>query len=256
MFTIYLIVNNANGKVYVGQTRQKLDIRWRRHINNDLRPGAKHPIKSAIHKYGFQNFTIHRIDSADTQEQANLLEETWIFLMNSRVKSIGYNIKPGGDNHAMSEETKKKISDGIKKNFSEGRRKKPELTPELRAAFAHAKGPDNFNFRHDLPCPEYFVFLCNNGISTNRIAKHFKTTAGTIFKKMKATGLEYRTYTSASGSPTGHGAEWFPVDEDRLREYCEQGLSTPKIGAIFGCSYNVIRRRMNSLGLKRNKKKP
>ena len=50
---IYKIVNKINGKIYVGQTRQNLEKRWRQHrkIGSNCRY-----LKYAFEKYGINNF--------------------------------------------------------------------------------------------------------------------------------------------------------------------------------------------------------
>ena len=61
---IYKFENKINGKVYIGQTIQKLSKR----ISSHKYPsGNKYlPIDSAIRKYGIENFSITIIDHANS----------------------------------------------------------------------------------------------------------------------------------------------------------------------------------------------
>ena len=51
---IYKITNRINGKVYIGQTRMSLNVRWWHHCNRKDCPALHHAIK----KYGAENFTV------------------------------------------------------------------------------------------------------------------------------------------------------------------------------------------------------
>ncbi|MBQ6005770.1 MAG: GIY-YIG nuclease family protein [Selenomonadaceae bacterium] len=56
---IYLITNTLNGKMYVGQTRQKLSSRIYGHKSNK----GKSAIDVAIRKYGWENFTVEVLET-------------------------------------------------------------------------------------------------------------------------------------------------------------------------------------------------
>ena len=94
---IYKFTNLINNKIYIGQTRQKLKVRYRQH----LRAKDKYPIHAALQKYGIDNFsfTIVEIIEADSKEllisKLNKLEVSYIKEYNSLVP-FGYNIEKGG----------------------------------------------------------------------------------------------------------------------------------------------------------------
>jgi len=88
---IYKIVNNINGKVYVGQTIQPLNKRISYHVwQNRL------PIQKALNKYGIQSFTISIIDSADSKDVLDEKEKYWIKFLDCRAPN-GYNLTDGGE---------------------------------------------------------------------------------------------------------------------------------------------------------------
>jgi hypothetical protein len=66
-------------------------------------------LKSAIKKYGKENFEISIVCECDSIEEMNLKEEIYIKLFNSMVPN-GYNLISGGNNRLASEETKRKMS--------------------------------------------------------------------------------------------------------------------------------------------------
>lgn len=91
---IYKITNLIDGKIYIGRTKHSLKERFRQHVKNKR---GKTFIGSAITKYGFENFTIERIEDVFTIEQAMEREKYWIKELNSQNREIGYNLTEGGD---------------------------------------------------------------------------------------------------------------------------------------------------------------
>jgi len=111
---IYKITNKLSGKMYIGQTVQKLSDRWSDHSRPYSGQHAhKSAISSAIKLYGKENFTIEQIDSAQTVEELNIKEITYIKALNT-LSPNGYNLELGGDSKRCHEETKVKISQTLK----------------------------------------------------------------------------------------------------------------------------------------------
>ena len=113
-YTIYCHRNKINNKIYIGQTCQKLQRRWREG------EGYKHCsyFYSAIQKYGWDNFEHFILFDNLTQEEANKMEKRIILLFDSINPEIGYNLELGGDNKQHTEETKQKISNSLKGKFA------------------------------------------------------------------------------------------------------------------------------------------
>lgn len=129
---IYCITCLANGKLYIGQTVQSLDNRWRRHILSTQR-GSDHKFHRAIRKYGEENFIVEEVltVSASTKEilkkKLDYVEMRLIKRFNTKID--GYNSTDGGDKGTvglkMPEEAKKKISEAKRReNLSAEQRKK------------------------------------------------------------------------------------------------------------------------------------
>lgn len=102
---IYKITNKINGKVYIGQTTQKLHERWSMHCSKHSNCPAIH---LAIQKYGKENFTIEQIDVACDRHELGEKEQRWIEYYDC-ISPKGYNLKGGGEHPILSEETKRKI---------------------------------------------------------------------------------------------------------------------------------------------------
>jgi GIY-YIG catalytic domain len=95
-YTLYEIVNLANGKTYVGLTVQPLKRRYAQHLSAAKR-GVRHPLYDAMRKHGVENFEIKSIredakDGFELQQQ----EIVEIDRRQSINRANGYNIAPGG----------------------------------------------------------------------------------------------------------------------------------------------------------------
>ena len=95
MSCIYKIVNNINGKVYIGQTRTTLKERMSKHYSDArCEPGIT-GIDAAIRKYGEQNFSVEILCECKNEE-LDRLEKFYISEYNSFNSPKGYNLTPGG----------------------------------------------------------------------------------------------------------------------------------------------------------------
>ncbi len=107
---IYKIKNKINGKIYIGQTTQRISQRWLRHCSKSNASGMC--ISRAIQKYGKENFIVEEIDGANSLSELNYLETHYICKFNSLVPS-GYNLSSGGGNKRTHPDTKKKLSEAL-----------------------------------------------------------------------------------------------------------------------------------------------
>lgn len=140
---VYSIKNNITGKEYVGKTIKSVEERYSEHISNGRKILGTSKISESLRTYGTINHTVSVIDECD---DSCLLEreQYWIDKLNTIY--VGYNIKneylekteslyygdeqkalenlgvgnPWNKNIPMSDETKRKVSDTLKKKYSLG----------------------------------------------------------------------------------------------------------------------------------------
>ena len=107
-YTVYKHTNKINGKIYIGITFRKPELRWR---NGSGYIANKH-FYNAIKKYGWDEGFKHEIVATNlSKEDAEKLEIELIQKYNSTNQTYGYNINLGGHSLGQhSEETRKKIS--------------------------------------------------------------------------------------------------------------------------------------------------
>ena len=91
---IYIIRNTVNNKVYIGQTRVSIDIRWKEHLRH-ARYGDQ-VINRAMKKYGIDKFYIETLEIC-TLDVLDYREMFYIELFDSTNKSKGYNVSIGGN---------------------------------------------------------------------------------------------------------------------------------------------------------------
>jgi len=207
---IYKATNKVTGKIYIGQTIQPLHKRWKDHCRGDR--GHDSYLHRAIAKHGVENFTIEQIDTAETIEELNLKEQTYIKAFNCLAPS-GYNLLPGGDNrthhpdtrerirqklkgkplavhwslgrsHPHSEETKERIRQKLKGRPITNRWNKGNPTPRTEEQKAHLSEMNKGKPNKAL----FKAVVCSNGMefeSVNEAAAHFGITRQTIHYLIK-----------------------------------------------------------------------
>ena len=106
-YIVYIHINKINLKVYIGQTCQKPNKRWRNgqgYINQNTY------FANAIKKYGWDNFEHIILEENLTKSQADFYEQMYIKTYKSTDRDKGYNLTYGGGGMLASEETRKKMS--------------------------------------------------------------------------------------------------------------------------------------------------
>ena len=127
---IYKIVNLSTGKIYVGQAVSHIlnhkryrpyghEGRFRCHISEafSTKKNQSHYLNNAIRKYGVADFVVELIECCEMNE-ANDREIHYIKHHNSLFPG-GYNLKNGGSVFTHSDESKKRVSNGVKSYFKD-----------------------------------------------------------------------------------------------------------------------------------------
>lgn len=252
MYTIYLITCLVNEKVYVGQTRMLLERRWYFHTR-DAKATGRMIVSRAIQKYGPAAFMIRPVQFAETQEQADFLEEAWVFLYNSRNPKIGYNVRPGGASSRQPHGTKMLLSAATKKSWSEGRLTGQPCAEETRKKISKTL-LDKGDLRPDVLAEE-ILFLWNNEVSVKALAKHFSVSGETIRARIHKSGLPYRPFDvrlNRDKSTYGPKAN-LDFDVEAAQKLRDEGLSYEKIAQRLCNEYtgNFVSRKLKALKLLR-----
>jgi group I intron endonuclease len=121
---IYKIINLSNDKIYVGQAVSHIlnhkkyrpygnEGRFRCHISEafSTKKNQSHYLNNAIRKYGVEDFVVELIECCEITD-ADEREIYYIKELNSLYPS-GYNLKNGGSVFTHSDESKKRVSNGV-----------------------------------------------------------------------------------------------------------------------------------------------
>ena len=127
---IYKITNTTTGKIYVGQAVSHIlnhnkyrpygrEGRFRCHISEafSTKKNQSHYLNNAIRKYGVSDFVVELIECCETKD-ADERETHYIKDLNSLFPN-GYNLKNGGSVFTHSDESKKRVSNGVKRYFKD-----------------------------------------------------------------------------------------------------------------------------------------
>ena len=96
MYSIYKISNTVTSKVYIGQTSNTIEYRFKEHLDKSNNSNVNHrPLYLAMNKYGKENFYIECLEVVSTKEEANKKEQFYIKQYDSFKN--GYNATIGGD---------------------------------------------------------------------------------------------------------------------------------------------------------------
>lgn len=99
---IYIIRNTVNNKVYVGQTKVSIKLRFQNHLSA-ARNGQDYVIGKAIRKYGEDKFYVELLEEC-LEEELNERERYWISFFNATNNKFGYNMSVGGNSVRATKE--------------------------------------------------------------------------------------------------------------------------------------------------------
>lgn len=197
MASVYKITNLVNGKIYIGQTINSVDSRFKQHLYQATRENKGSAIYAAISKYGKDNFVVESLVSGDySKVELNELEAFYIKKYESLYPK-GYNLQTGGCSFLVAESLKKRISTTLKgreiawaKKVSEGL-KKVWQDKEYREKQVLQRREKRGKYREGIKKPlrlnlplEEINKMYSNGKSIYAIAKYYKVPYSTIKRRI------------------------------------------------------------------------
>jgi len=231
---IYYAFCICENKYYIGQTKKDLKIREREHMYHS-KSGSKTYFHRALLKHKFEFSILETIDGENIFELLNEREKYWIDYYRSSDPMYGYNLQKGGRNSTIS-------SNKLIKH-------KPETIEKIRNSVSGTKNP------------MYGISLYNKWVELygieeedkkmiDYVEKHKKVHGGNkngMFgrsqkdetKKLISEKASYRTGKKAS--------RYVSIDEDKLREMINDGLTPKQMSVLINKSVFVIRNRIKEL---------
>ena len=118
---IYIIRNDINDKVYIGQTTMDVEKRFKLHLSSKPETHNRQMILCAIQSLGREHFSVETlVEGIKTYEELNALEEHYIAEYNS-MKPNGYNLCPGGQKWRNSTRANVEVDLSLVKDYLSGK---------------------------------------------------------------------------------------------------------------------------------------
>lgn len=154
--------------VYIGQTIRGIDVRWSEHKAESRMKRYNTHLYNAMNSHKIHNFQIQVLCYAKCIQELNILEDYWIKFYDSRNREKGYNIKEGGKNGIVSEETRKKQS-----LSHTGKKKSPEFIEKCKKYHIYTKR-SNIEFKgvYYSEKTKRFMVTLHIGLKSKRIGRY------------------------------------------------------------------------------------
>ena len=199
---IYVIKNIKNNKVYIGQTKVNVKIRWEEHLRHSKY--GKYLINRAMRKHGKENFYIEILEECaitDVDEK----EIYYIKTFDSTNPRLGYNISLGGEtpllkrpvydlNKAMKLYKNNKSLFYISKLLNVSRY---ILRQDLVNKGVKIRDRYHYNRKCNLISKEQILQVRDTKLSMRAAAKFFNIPYSTFRNACKYYNIEYNLSTSA-----------------------------------------------------------
>ena len=264
MYSIYLVTNKVNGKIYIGYTKRTPDWRFSIHVKGARnRLDKNHHFANAIRKYGAESFIVTTIDIAETEVEAKGLETKHILARRSHDDKIGYNMTTGGEG-GITDEVRRKLSIALKgkvrtaemrKRISEAKRgKKTGPRSESHKANMSAiltgrfMGPESSTWK-DVPV-ETVADLYRNGSSIRAIGARYSVSPDVISDRLASVGVQMRVRWNKCVDNMekmrlrGEDCPWAKLTEvevKQIRDLClAQVMPQHQIGKAYGVSQGLV----------------
>lgn len=252
MYSIYLITNKVNNKVYVGKTKFSPEERFNHHKWNRNKKSCVY-LYNSFDKHGIESFHVSTLATCETNEEACGIEKMYIEFFNSADSRFGYNLTLGGDGGTHNEDTKKKISENSKKHWQR---------PEYRAIFENWVGENNPNYGRKAT-PEQIERQSQRmrGMNVGEQnpffgRKHAEETKRIMSEKKKVQylregnpffGKTHNIDAKIKSYETQTGKSYLEDEIIWMMMLCHKNVS--KVASILECSYSHIYKRNQRLGL-------
>lgn len=133
---VYMIINNVNDMVYVGQTTGSLSERMSDHRGAAKR-GHTGLLYRDIRECGWDAFDVVVLERCDTIEQLNAYERVWIEETSACEHGVGYNQRDGGHNKRLSAEARQRCREAGAKGGAYGKKSQATSQSDGALSFKH-----------------------------------------------------------------------------------------------------------------------
>lgn len=253
MFGIYAIKNNANNKLYIGQS---IDIEERRKAHFEALRSGRHYnryLQNSFNKHGEHNFSFEILEETQNLDER---EKYWISYYDTCSKVKGYNLLTGGKNFEMTDDVRIRISDSVKNFYF----KNPEARENVSKNVSGEKNP--FWGKTHTDEARKKIVMANIGRKQSEETKRKRSQALKLNhpnrgKKMSEES-KLKMSLAKKGKPA-HNKKYFSDEEIcKIKSMYFDNYSLKEISELFKVSNVVIKRILveNNIYESKNPRKP
>jgi hypothetical protein len=155
MYGIIYKATGPTGLVYIGQTRNSINIHISRHKRSAIKLGESWGrFPAALRSLEFDSFAWEQIDTAETPEELNEKEKHWIAFYQSTDPEHGYNASPGAG-FAWNKGKRGIYTDEALQKMSQAKKGKPLSAEHCHSLSVARKGKSRPNCRGKHLSPEH-----------------------------------------------------------------------------------------------------
>lgn len=243
---IYKITNKVNGKSYIGQTRYKVEFRYKQHMHKTS-PALAYDIK----KYGEGAFTCETLEECDI-EQLDSREIYYIAKYNTFYE--GYNRQHGGKNKdnakVVTDDKYSEIVGLYKCGFSSNKIaelygvSKNIIRKILATLGVKLRDPKRIKLNH-----QEFLELVEDyksGYSLRELAKRYDCSNTGLKEYLIKKGVDLREKYSIMDDEKGQ--------LELINDYLDDKITLQDIMRKYHCQYNTLKRILSIHGISKGKK--
>lgn len=197
---IYIIRNNINNKVYIGQTTLTMELRWQSHMKPSVhKVKGRYKLYNAMNKHGKENFYYEILENDIDVVELDQTEIDYIEKFNSYEK--GYNSTKGGDGRVINNDydVEKIISDYKSGISSAVIAKEYDVHSATICRILHANNiqtrPDGRKLTDDMKDEIITMARVN---SYPKVAKYYQVDPKTIFRFLKKHGFSKKVQVKSN----------------------------------------------------------
>lgn len=200
---VYIIKNSINNKVYIGQTMNTLEHRFKKHLET-ARSKTKHTdLTDAMNEFGADKFWIESLEEGNfTREELYEKEKYYIKKYNSLYPN-GYNLQTGGLCDGCLPITRQRLSEKLKgrkvtwgdkvSNTMKEKWENEEYRETMSKAHSHPYKYGHYK-KHSKPLrlklpDEEIISLYQSGVSIYKISKKYNVAFSTIKRRLQIGGV-------------------------------------------------------------------
>lgn len=233
MIGIYMIINQINNKVYIGQS-QNIKQRWRAHRTRPFNSNSndyEKPLYRSIRKYGLNNFIFQVLEECRIEE-LDEREIYWITFYDATNPEKGYNLTKGGSYTTPIKLTWEEV-DKIIYYLQETNEPQEQIAKRFNISQRTVSGINlgEYWVKNDIAYPirkkqENKCLICGKKICQS--SKYCFTCSGLIQRKTKRPNRQQLKELIRTKSFIQIGKD-YGVSDNAIRRWCEaEGLPSKK----------------------------